>query len=390
MIHDVKWFGILLYTISQNLFYSDSKMRTCFNPKVFLALTLSGWLILFGTACQGSPTLVPYEENLMNVTQLDLPLQDDYVPIYLQDGSLLFFTHLGPESDLPGHQNIQYLDYNSDPQTFQTLPLPVDKQCSFRTEYWVRGLLPDGRIGVFNTCFPSTGKIERYLMAFDWQTKALAQLVKPALPYGSMNFQFTWNPDMTQGVQEVSNVLAGTIYWITPDGTAPINVTISDGKRGWSLEDTYYNALDDDTNYGIARLPTWSPDGNQIAFVASIQAISRLVSPIYAARNIYLLDPVTEELTMALENIYGVQLMEWSPDNQWLAFDGQVGPNAPKGLWLFAPQTGRLLLIYEGEWISTIAWEPNMDHLVISRCLEFDCLDKPQGVFLLDIKGLVP
>jgi len=360
------------------------------NTKILIGFTLAGWFILFGAACQGLSTPVQYEEKLMNATQLNVPAQNDYVPIYLQDGKLLIFTHLGPESDLPANQSVLYLDYNSDPQTFQSLSLPQDEQCSFRTEYWVRGLLPDGRIGLFKTCFPSSGKIERYLMAFDWQTKTLEQIVAPALPYGDSNFKFTWNPEMSRGVQAVSNVLRGTIYWITPNETSPINVTISDGKKGWSLGDTYDHALDGDKNFGIAGVPTWSPDGNQIAFVASVQAISRSTSPIYAARNIYLLDPVTEELTVALENIYRIEHMEWSPDSQWLAFDGQVGPNAPRGVWLFAPQTGRLLFIYEGEWISTITWERNMEHLVISRCLEFDCLNKPKGVFMLDIKGLVP
>ncbi len=61
----------------------------------------------------------------------------------------------------------------------------------------------------------------------------------------------------------------------------------------------------------------WSPDGKQIAaFIAD----RNLIDYSYMFKKVYLIDPVTGERTLQLDNPGKITQMEWSPDGKHLAF----------------------------------------------------------------------
>lgn len=65
--------------------------------------------------------------------------------------------------------------------------------------------------------------------------------------------------------------LCGTIVEATPEGAQPWPVVVSDGTNSFSLAD--WEPGPDCSQRGWADFPTWSPDGNQIAFFAAPSAI---------------------------------------------------------------------------------------------------------------------
>ncbi len=104
-------------------------------------------------------------------------------------------------------------------------------------------------------------------MAYDWVTGELAPIINTPLPNDLASF-CTWNPDMTRGVQLVSNRLAGTLYWITPAGIEPMKVVVGEGKRSWSLDQDLVELLAGNrTEAGLAGEADWSPNGEKIAMI---------------------------------------------------------------------------------------------------------------------------
>src|SRR5690606_22387594 len=166
----------------------------------------------------------------------------------------------------------------------------------------------------------------RFIMAYDWETRTFEQLVAEPLPFESSFF--SWNPEMTRGVQTLGSLLA-TITWLTPKGMEPISVTIGTGEQSWSLDEhlsvmeDYGRSINRTSEVGIARTPTWSPDGRFVALWASSNLIGRSgMSRARATYTLYLLGPDTLQLQPILENVQNTAPLVWSPDSQWLAFTG--------------------------------------------------------------------
>jgi hypothetical protein len=106
-----------------------------------------------------------------------------------------------------------------------------DPKCKTLTSYIMARVLPDGRLGLIEKCvgrWPDRAPgldHERYLMAYDWSTGRIEQIVAGPLAHFNLSSEYTWNPDMTRGVQALNGLYA-TLYWITPAGWEPMNITI--------------------------------------------------------------------------------------------------------------------------------------------------------------------
>ena len=318
----------------------------------FLSVML---LILLGSliACVSNKegTAAGQVVDLPSVTHIDL--------VRLADGELLVQT--------------DYWEfYSLQKGEFREITLPEDPLCSRRTDYYFPTGLPDGRIGLLERCLgrwpnrvPGKDNAD-YVVAYDWESGELEKLVKiPDL--NALAYRFSWNPGMTRGVQEIG-LLRGTISWITVSGLTPMTVTIGSGDKSWSLDENFesFEAIYDD-DVGIARRPTWSPDGESIAFWASTSVIGR--SGHARARgnySLYLLAPDMLELHSILDNVSDPEDLVWSPDSNWLLFQAEVDGRG--GLWLIS-RDGSTVPHVDRVPMKAWNWINNQEILVI-HCLD--------------------
>jgi len=277
------------------------------------------------------------------------------------------------------------------------MQLSDDPKCSRYTEYLYPNLLPDGRLGLIKRCggrYPDRAPYlqdESYLIAYDWNTGATEQILASSLPNPRGIGHYSLNPEMTRGVQEYTG-LFGTIFWITPRGSEPITATVKDQQHSWRIDENFW-ALHDylpATSAGIARAPAWSPDGEKIAFMASLQAIGREgIDRVKVEWGLYIMTPTSLMPNKILGAIFNVTLMNWAPDSTALLFAGQGDNSEQQGLWLVSALGDQLHLLAEGSVVS-MSWSPDSRRVVAVMCLVGDNCDPTQReIRILDVTDLM-
>ena len=236
-----------------------------------------------------------------------------------------------------------------------------DPRCETKISYGSFMALPDGRLGLQKECIFAPGKIETTLLAYDWASETLSPVVLEPLP-DLATATFSWNPDMSQGVQgSGAGYLFSTIFWLSPQEAKPMNIIVEAGRSSWSLADNYWGTIHREVVYdaGLADSPRWSPDGNTIVFFATPDAYgrrgtARLTSPWI----IYQMDSKQLQPMPIVEGIYYPFGLEWSPDGKWLAFSGREDLSDEDKLWLFSVESQSIIPITSGD-IKSIAWSPD-------------------------------
>lgn len=332
-------------------------------------------------------------KNNVTYTQANIQAQAIGFPVskgnitWLPDGRFLITGADVSASDTPGaDEPTSYFLLDDGLLSRHTFPL--DTNCT-RYRYHLSGILPDGRLGLVKRCFIHDNLIQppreelTYIMAYDWEQEALEQLVQESIPpFGA--FHFSWNPDMQRGVQEAGSLLT-TIFWLTPAGAEPMEVSIREGRRQWSLAEAYHAMVEsaadkapfgvvqqvdwEIADFGLVKQPVWSPAGTQIAFFASSDALGREgPSRLMSEYKLYLMDADALQPEPILDGIYYAHRLAWSPDGRWLALIAHANPSAPSTaiLWLFSPADNQLISVTTDD-IADFSWSPDGTALVAAR-----------------------
>lgn len=260
---------------------------------------------------------------------------------------------------LPPEQRITFA-YEGD--TTQTPFNPEnDPKCLNYSYFEVVSILPDGRLGLLKECNDASAatiylSTNRSIYAYDWQTGELERLVAGKLAQGSRPKFYSWNPDMTLGVQATISGFPGTIYWIEPAGMTPMDIEIEDRNLTWNLKDYF----EEKEHIGTVRNPAWSPDGKTIAFFVTTYGIRETPYPKdYVNYDLFFMDPSTLKPVPELMDIADASYkIVWSPDSKYLLFRGCVGRRLTCGLWRYKISDKSLSLIVKGNFADYI-WITN-------------------------------
>lgn len=317
-------------------------------------------MALFLSSCKATRPSPEYT-NLTEKTTYSVlkfpPVKFDDI-IWRTDGILLTMQYGRRQPyALEGDDGLRYLD------------LEQDSKCNLSTNYRYPTQLPDGRLGLLKMCATdNTFTDKTYMVAYNWNTSQLDQIVQNPLKHFNISECFSWNPDMTRGIQEVSDGLTGTLSWLTQVGPEPVHITLRDGSRVWNLSQDYEE--NGSTEGGRTSCPSWSPKGDKIAVFVSFDAMGvKGIARLDKQTQLILFSPETGESESVLSGIYYPEFIEWSPDGESIAFVG----DRTKELWVFNVETPSLFLIDKGGEFDDLSWSPDSRHIAIIWCDEQDC-----------------
>ncbi len=235
-----------------------------------------------------------------------------------------------------------------DGQSFEMMDLPKHPSCGADGEngYEAPERLPDGRMGYFVACRPAgdTFNIKYYLMGLDNRTGEVTQLLDYPMPesiVGTGGFQ--WNPTMSIGLMGNANrLISEQMYRLS--------------KEGW-----------EELDVGLAQAygPSWSPSGDQVAFIGATEKGSPLT---FSDLGLYLMSAGGKDVHPVLEGFRVASGVAWAPQGRWLAFPATFGDVENSGLWLFDLEQNRVRQIAEGLF-GLPRWSPDGMRIAVVQFL---------------------
>jgi hypothetical protein len=318
------------------------------------------------SACSQTSSLPEYDDlsKRIEYTVLNFPsVQFDNL-IWRTDGALVAMQNedvrpLRQPYALEEDSKLRYLD------------LEPDSNCE-HTKYRFPTQLRDGRLGLIKWCVTDSAFTDvGYMVAYDWRTGQLEQIVQNPLKHFDIAGCFSWNPDMSKGIQAVSNGLTGTLNWLTPLGPEPVHITLRDRNRAWDLAKDFEE--NGSIEGGRISCPSWSPKGDRIAVFVSFDAMGvQGIARLDKQSQLVLFSPDTGESETVLSGIYFPESVEWSPDGKSIAFIGNLTTDS-NGIWIFDVDTRSLLLIAEGGYFKDLSWSPDSQKIAAIWCSALEC-----------------
>lgn len=333
-------------------------------------------LLLVLMACNSNSSISDIQFFHLDVPaqRINFPVAD--INVFWIDNSSYLITTGSPGTTYKEGELVSY--YLVTNNTVELQYLPLNNKCQ-RFRYSINGILPDGRIGLIEECFPDEDPHDDglvRLLAYDVYSKDYTQIVEQALPPVGVA-RFSWNSEMSMGVQEFGSLM-GSLIWLTPEESMPLEVVLKEGSLQWNLADNYGRTLARDNrmeDLGIASNPAWSPINEQIAFMASLEAIGKNgIQRAESEFRLYLMDADSRAPVVFLNEIFFPHQLSWSPNGQWLAFVGAWKNNCPhRGcLWLYSPQQEKLILLTT-DVIRNFSWSPSSEQILASRECSENC-----------------
>ena len=320
---------------------------------------LLGALGLLLTGCLGTKQIGPPPLQV-TVHRLELDQTGFFDVAWLADGTLVLNQLSGLSSFLwqvhPNGSGLERLSLQSDPRC---RVLNVGRP---RT-------LPNGSLAFLRDC-TLTGpedKVDLSLIEYNSSTGQERPLM--AQPLGVNPAEYTWNPQMTRGLYSVTSSICAGIGAMNRQRVVDFPLAIVVGGRSHQLdEDLLSPGSADCSNEIKADLPAWSPDGSQIAFLASPQVIgSGGFSRSDAPWNLYLVGADEEQPVPVLSGLVHPQSLFWSPDGKSLAYAGEVEGRG-EGVWLFNVATRELRTLVAGRYMA-LAWSHDGSQVAVVRDL---------------------
>jgi hypothetical protein len=201
--------------------------------------------------------------------------------------------------------------------------------------------------------------------------------IRPLFPnYQPPEGGYLWNTEHQQGIVGTGGSF-GTYYWLTPQGSQPLTLTLQNNTAMWTMSDSvqavkrYETSHADFERYskahpvGIAGDMDWNPAIHKLAFWATLAPIGKPYSVLDRIPwDLYVVDTDTWAAQKLLTSGGDAGEVRWSKDGQWLAYTTPGnGWQHSAGLYLWSVQAGQMYRVHAGLY-SSIAWSPDQMKIV--------------------------
>jgi Tol biopolymer transport system component len=150
-----------------------------------------------------------------------------------------------------------------------------------------------------------------------------------------------------------------------------MNLAIMGNGRSYIDEQLslYTKAGNEPIDVGLVQAygPSWSPDGDQVAFLGSKEEGSPLT---YSDLGLYIMNAEGKDVWLVLEGFHDASGVAWSPQGRWLAFPAAFGEREEEryGLWLFDMELGQARQIAEGSF-GSVRWSEDGERIAVVQFL---------------------
>ena len=298
----------------------------CRRAKLKLIVLALGW---FMSGCR------PEFADLRSAAQPQaLPVPEGWYssPAWLSNDELAFVY----EPEFLSHPwEDQIVIYTLSTGDWDTLPAPITPaECE---RGWLIGpldRLPNGNLGVMYECVLKPAGLKYTLYMWDQRTGSLTvlQLYPDEIAAGG----YAFSPDMSQLIQH-SAIGAG------------LNDELYRVDSGGSLSRLF-------PGFQRARMPTWAPDGQQIAFwgteeypggpASEFTTWPEIEGLFRYPWDLYSMNADGQNLQVLVPSVGEAGTMKWSPQSNELAFAGRYKNR--NGLWIFDTATNGFTLLRAG------------------------------------------
>lgn len=172
-------------------------------------------------------------------------------------------------------------------------------------------------------------------------------------------------PDLGRVLVSNSQGICSGFTLVTAEGIQELAAWVGEGARRFRVDADVRRAKPGCRDVGLADLPTWSPDGIEVAFLASPESVGVAgFEKAESSWNLYLLDPETLSVSHPLLRQIGFPRdLEWSPDGSTLALSARVAGD--DGLWLFRPADRSLQRVGDSV-VDHVAWSPDGERIAVA------------------------
>ena len=323
-------------------------------------------------ACVGSMLRRGPEVVLAPVTRVNVPAWDYHTVAWVGDRLVVQYQ---PDPDNASIFTVRLGLLSPEGEAVEPLALPKHPRCGpdGLNGYYAPTALPDGRLGYVVDCRPKDDVWAEflYMMAYDFVTGEVEQLLDYPLPTEFVGTGgFAWNPEMTRGVtgEGRGRYIAEELFWFT--------------REGWERVDLPFAQ-----SYG----PSWSPDGQTIAFVAAEERGAPTKRTPY---DLYFMDADGTHLRRVVSGVRNISGTAFSPDGRWLAFPGRpVGMSKEEGLGLYLLhiESGRLFMVAKaGNYgFSVPSWSLDGQRIVVANNITEDLSKRVKEILILEVGPLL-
>jgi hypothetical protein len=239
------------------------------------------------------------------------------------------------------------------------MPIPDFPGCQ-QNAFVAPTRLPNGELGYLVRCLTPIGNSEVHMMAYQLVTRQTMPLLNYPIDATAIG-DYSWNPKMTRGITSSANVLQAHLFWFTRDHSETL-----------------------DLGFPQALNPNWSPNDNQIAFLAAPEQGLTSTRRLDALFNLYLMDTDGASVRPLVQGFQDATTVAWSPDSQWLILQATFKNRfAEQGLWLVNVATGQRTLLVHGDFTG-VEWSPKGHQLAALQASE-TVQDQPRRVVIIDI-----